>query len=234
MTSKIKDLYPKYDNKDPGNRRRLARILKEMKAGFEFLDSFRNDRVATIFGSAQTKPNDLMYQRARQLGRRLAEEGITVMTGGGPGIMEAANRGAYDVGGRSAGLNIILESTLQERRNHYIQESEVFNYFFVRKLMLAYAGQAYVYFPGGFGTLDEFYEISTLVSTKKIHEQLPIVLFGKSYWNSLFSWIKKTVITDYKVLTNDKLRFFSITDDVEEAFDIIKTIPKRIPRSEQV
>ena len=171
---------------------RLNRMHTEMRAGFKFLEKFDRDRVVSIFGSAQIREGDPVYNQAMAFGRMLAEEGITVVTGGGPGLMEAANRGAYDAGGRSVGVNIYLRT--QERQNPYLNERIGFKYFFVRKLILAHIAQAYVYFPGGFGTLDEFFEISTLVATKKIEQKMPIVLIGKTYWNSLQRFLEKTAV----------------------------------------
>ena len=211
---------------------RLSRMHAEMQAGFKFLERFDRDRVVSIFGSAQIRNGDPLYRQAMELGRMLAEEGITVVTGGGPGLMEAANRGAYDAGGRSVGINIYLRT--QERQNPYLNERIGFHYFFVRKLILAHIAQAYVYFPGGFGTLDEFFEISTLVATKKIEQKMPIVLYGKTYWNSLQRFLEKTAVEKYETLSKEKVRLWTITDSITEAFEIVRKIPRRIIRSEDV
>jgi len=211
---------------------RLERMSKELENGFNFLENFVHDRVVTIFGGAQIKKNDPVYNEAMALGRMLAEEGITVVTGGGPGIMEAANRGADEAGGRSVGINIFLR--IQERKNPYVNENIGFHYFFARKIILAHIAQAYVYFPGAFGTLDEFFEITTLLHTKKIEKKMPIVLIGKAYWGSLLNWLNQVPIQQYKTLSNNALDLWTITDSVTEAFEIVKKIPRRIQRSEEL
>ena len=156
--------------RDAGNIARLKRILSELKRGFAFLETMHCERVVTFFGSARTEKTDPYYKKAEELGKKLAAEGITVITGGGPGIMEAGNKGASNAGGRSVGINIFLPNG--ERRNKYIKESIGFYYFFNRKIMLAYSAEAYVFFPGGYGTLDEFFEICNLVITGKINEAI--------------------------------------------------------------
>jgi len=164
---------------EPGDENRLKRIKKEFKDGFKFLKNFRYDRVVSVFGSSKIKEGHPIYEQARKFGRLAAEHGFTIVTGGGPGIMEAANRGAFETGGRSAGLCIDLPDHYSEPKNPYMQESMSFYYFFVRKVMLAHVAQAYVFFPGGLGTLDEFFEISTLVATHKLHVPIPVILVIK-------------------------------------------------------
>jgi hypothetical protein len=192
MAKKISPHIEKF--KEPGDDARLNRMIEEMKRGFDFLKAFDDNRVVTVFGSAQTPQTSKLYQQARELGNKLAQDGIVVATGGGPGTMEATNLGAFEAGGQSVGINIYLNN--KERRNDYVTESIGFHYFFARKVILAHIAQAYVYFPGGFGTLDEFFEISTLVATNKIDEELPIVLFGKTtFWESLLGWKKFRVVS---------------------------------------
>jgi len=213
-------------------RARVSRMSEELRKGFDFLERFERDRVVTIFGSAQIAEGHPIYNEAMALGRMLAEEGITVVTGGGPGIMEAANRGADEAGGRSVGINIYLK--VQERQNQYVNESIGFHYFFARKIILAHIAQAYIYFPGGFGTLDEFFEISTLISTAKIDKKLPVVLIGKDYWETLRRWLQKTPVEKYKTVAKNKLDIWTTTDSITEAFEIVKKIPRKIHRHESI
>src|SRR3989339_1918311 len=152
----IDDLIKAIENiGDKEYRERLIKMATEMAHGFDFMDNYDADRVVTLYGSTMIKKDAPVYKKAVELTRRLAEEKITVVTGGGPGMMEAANKGAYQAHGRSVGLNIFLN--IKERRNQFTSENFSFNYFFARKLILAHIAQAYVYFPGGFGTMDEFF-----------------------------------------------------------------------------
>lgn len=210
---------------DPGNDARLIRVLGELKMGFAFLETFKHDHVVTIFGSARTKKNDIYYRKARELAKKLGSSGMTILTGGGPGIMEAANRGAVEAGTRSLGINIYLNSG--ERRNTYVKEGIGCYYFFNRKVLLAYAAQAYVFFPGGYGTLDELFEILTLIATKKIEKKLPVVLIGKEFWNPLTEWLKKEPIRDHATLTEKELKIYHVLDDIDEAFRIIQGAKKK-------
>lgn len=216
--------------RDAGNEERLRRILGELKRGFAFLETLHCDRVVTFFGSARTDKRDLYYKKAEGLAKRLAKEGITVLTGGGPGIMEAANKGAMEARGRSVGINIYLISG--ERRNKYVKESVGFYYFFNRKIMLAYSAEAYIFFPGGYGTLDEFFEICNLVITRRIDKKIPIILIGKEFWIPLMKWLKDTVIKKHKALKIDELNIATITDDLDLAVKILRKIPKVIHREE--
>ncbi|MBN1779113.1 MAG: TIGR00730 family Rossman fold protein [Candidatus Buchananbacteria bacterium] len=209
-------------------RDRLIRMATEMARGFDFMDNYDSDRVVTLYGSTMIKSNTTVYKKAVELTTRLAKEGIVVVTGGGPGMMEAANKGAFKAHGRSVGLNIFLN--IKERRNNFTSENFSFNYFFARKLILAHIAQAYVYFPGGFGTMDEFFEMTTLMSTKKVDRKMPVILFGKSYWDSLIKWMRENPVKKYHTLTEEKLKLWTITDDVDEAFDILKKIPNKINR----
>ena len=158
-------------------------------------------------------------EEARALARQLAAAGFTVVTGGGPGIMEAANRGAYESGGRSIGLNIKLQN---EQKNPYVHESVSFYYLFVRKVMLASAGHAYAFFPGGFGTLDEFFEISTLLHIHKLHEDVPVVLVGKDYWLPLIDYLKRVVVEQHHGFNEIAFRMWTVVGSPDEAFLVIK------------
>ena len=166
----------------------------------------------TIFGSARTLETEKYYIKARELGRLLAENGHPVITGGGPGIMEAANRGAYEYGGRSMGLNITLP--FEQHPNPYLTDVMEFRYFFARKLMLVMASKAYVFFPGGIGTLDELSEVLILMQTSKM-PKMPVFLIGKSYWRPLLRFLKTTMLKNHMIKEKD-LNLFVLTDDITE------------------
>jgi uncharacterized protein (TIGR00730 family) len=195
---------------------RLFRILAEFVEGFEVLP--RVYPGVTIFGSARTKPDDPDYQKAEKLAELLVRAGFSVITGGGPGIMEAANKGASNAGGYSVGLNIRLP--MEQEPNPYANIKLDFRYFFVRKVMLAKYSVAFVFFPGGFGTMDEMFEILTLVQTRKIRP-VPIVLVDKQFWKPLVNWFTKTLIPENKISPQD-LEIFKILDEPEEIVNYIK------------
>lgn len=212
----------------PGNRPRLVckpkkveswRLFKIMAEFIEGFDIIRRYGLAvSIFGSSRATLGDDSYKNAEELGRRLSQRGFAVVTGGSSGIMQAANKGAFEAGGASVGLNIDLPDA--QTYNPYLTEKFVFDHFFVRKVMLTYASEVYVYFPGGFGTLDEFFEIVTLIQTKKIRK-IPIVLFGKDYWEPLLSFIEKTVYTDHAAINKEDMEFYIVVDSVDEAYEYI-------------
>jgi hypothetical protein len=189
----------------------------------EFIDGFdalaRLGPAVSIFGSARTQPDHPMYEQARALAAHLSEQGFTVITGGGPGIMEAANRGAKEAEGVSVGLAIDLPH--ETGLNRYVDLPAYFRYFFVRKTMFVKYAQAFVIFPGGFGTFDELFESLTLVQTGKI-DHFPIILFGSEYWSGLLDWLRATVVREANVYEDD-LELIRICDDVEEIVDIIAT-----------
>ncbi len=195
---------------------RLFRILAEFVEGFEVLP--RVYPGVTIFGSARTKPDDPDYQKAEKLAELLVRAGFSVITGGGPGIMEAANKGASNAGGYSVGLNIRLP--MEQEPNPYANIKLEFRYFFVRKVMLAKYSVAFVFFPGGFGTMDEMFEILTLVQTRKIRP-VPIVLVDKRFWKPLVNWFTKTLIPENKISPQD-LEIFKVLDEPEEIVNYIK------------
>lgn len=201
---------------------RVEHIAKEFRDGFNFIRGL--ERTVTFFGSARFTENDEHYETARALAAKLAAFGIGVVTGGGPGIMEAGNRGAFENKGFSLGLNIVLNH--EQHENPYLTESMTFNYFFVRKVLLSYAAEAYVFFPGGFGTLDEFFEILTLVQTGKI-EPVPIILMGSDYWNELDAFIEKQLSTVHKTIDKDDRKLYIISDDIEHITEIIRHAPIR-------
>ena len=194
---------------------RVFRIMGEFVEGFDELATLT--RGVSIFGSARSKPDDPDYQAAQETAGLLAAEGFAVITGGGPGIMEAANRGAFEAGGLSIGCNI--ELPFEQRPNAYQTRSLKFKYFFVRKMMFVKYSLGFVIFPGGFGTFDELFEALTLIQTKKIRD-FPIVLFGSSYWSGLLNWIRDVVLVDGKIGDHD-LKLFHVTDSPEEVVKIV-------------
>jgi len=207
---------------------RIFRIMAEFVEGFQFIADFKN--AVTIFGSTSFSPKNHYYQEARKLGYLLAKAGYPVITGGGPGIMEAANRGAFEAGGKSVGINIQLPKG--QRINSYVTHPIGFYYFFVRKVMLSFSSDAYVFFPGGFGTLDEFFEMVMLVQTKKLEKRVKIITIGKEYWGILFNWIKETVYLKHKAIKKENLKIFQLVDGAEEAFKIIKGNSRRTPQED--
>lgn len=202
---------------------RVFRIMAEFVDGWQFLADFK--RTVTFFGSARFEEGNRWYEMARELGTMLAKAGFGVVTGGGPGIMEAGNRGAVEGNGDSIGIDIKLPA--EQRMNAYVTKSVGFHYFFVRKVMLSYSAQAYVYFPGGFGTLDEFFEIITLIQTKKITTSIPLICIGKEFWEPLASWIRSEMLEKFKTIDNADLEIFKIVDTAQEALEIIKKSPER-------
>ena len=190
---------------------RALRIQGEVIEGFDSLA--RLGIAVSIFGSARTHPDDPFYATAEQLAARLARKGITVITGGGPGIMEAANKGAAEAGGVSVGLGIELPH--EQSINQYCNIALNFRYFFARKLMFVKYAQAFVIFPGGYGTFDELFESLVLVQTGKI-DHFPIVLWGHEYWQPLIDWLSGVVI-EHGMIAPDDLRLFRITEDLDEA-----------------
>ena len=198
---------------------RLFHIIAEFVEGFEALAEI--SPAVTIFGSSRATPEDDVYKKAESIATRLAENGFAVITGGGPGVMEAANKGAALAGGKSIGLNIQLP--FEQFPNPYANLSLSFRYFFVRKVMFVKYAVAYIILPGGFGTLDELFESVTLIQTKKIRP-FPVILVGSEYWRGLLDWVKGTVLKEGKISPDD-LDILHITDDPE---DIIKTIKKTV------
>jgi len=218
MTPEMHELLEQGDEDISLTSWRIFRIMAEFVTGFEVLRKYR--LAATFFGSARSLPDDKWYQESQKLGYLLAKDGFAIITGGGGGIMGAANKGAYEAGGNSVGLNISLPH--EQRLNSYVSDSETFKFFFIRKVMLSFASEVYIYFPGGFGTLDEFFEIVTLVQTGKI-VRLPIVLVGKEYWLPLISWFRSTLLETHRTIGQDDLDLFHVTDSAEEAHEFIKT-----------
>src|SRR6266536_152171 len=190
---------------------RALRILSEFVEGFDTLADL--PPAVSVFGSARSKPDSPECEMAADLGAALAEAGYAVITGGGPGVMEAANRGATEAGGMSVGLGI--ELPFEQGLNDWVDIGIDFRYFFVRKTMFVKYAQAFVVLPGGFGTLDELFEAITLVQTKKV-TRFPVILMGTAYWAGMLDWMKRTLLGDGKVHEAD-LELIQVTDDVEEA-----------------
>jgi uncharacterized protein (TIGR00730 family) len=194
---------------------RVLRIQSEFVEGFGALAEL--GPAISVFGSARTKPDDPFYAAAEDVGRKLAQAGFAVITGGGPGVMEAANKGAGEAGGVSVGLGI--ELPFESGLNQYVDRGLNFRYFFARKTMFVKYAQGFVVLPGGFGTLDELFEALTLVQTKKV-TSFPVVLVGSSYWSGLVDWFRATVLADGKLSQAD-LDMFRVTDDPDEAVAVM-------------
>ncbi len=199
-----------------GDPWRVLRITSEFVAGFDTLANV--DRAVTIFGSARVNETDHEYQAAREVARRLAGAGFSIITGGGPGIMEAGNRGAVEGGGESIGCNI--ELPFEQGMNQYVRIAINFRYFFVRKTMFVKYSEAFVIFPGGFGTMDELFEALTLIQTRKI-DHFPVILFDSQYWGGLITWMKDIMVREGKASPDDMDLLF-VTDDPEEVATIIR------------
>lgn len=195
---------------DQLDNRRIFRIMAEMVTGMEVMS--RISDAVCIFGSARSRPGDEVYETARKIGKRFAEKGYAVVTGGGPGVMEAANRGASEAGGTSVGLNITLP--MEQEPNRYANVELTFHYFFIRKVMFVKYARALVVLPGGFGTMDELFESLTLKQTGKM-QKFPIILFDQSYWKGMYDWIRERMVGD-GYLTAEELDLLSMTDDPEQ------------------
>jgi len=196
----------------------VFKVIAEFVDGYERMNQI--EPCVSIFGSARTKEDNPHYQLARKVAGLLVEEGYGVITGGGPGIMEAGNRGAKEAGGVSVGLNIDLP--FEQGYNPYIDVDKVFNfnYFFIRKVMFVKYAQAFVVLPGGFGTMDELFEVLTLIQTKKI-AKIPVVLMGADFWAGMLSWIKESLVGKYATISPEDIDLLPITDSPEEAVEII-------------
>jgi uncharacterized protein (TIGR00730 family) len=190
---------------------RVFRIMAEFVEAIETLSGIKN--AVSIFGSARSKPGDPYYQKAEFLARLLVGRGFSVITGGGPGVMEAANKGAAEAGGQSVGMNIRLP--FEQKPNPYANLSINYKYFFIRKVMFVKYAMAYVILPGGFGTMDELFEAMTLIQTKRI-KPFPVILMGSEYWKGLFDWLRGTMLRDEMIAPED-LERFQIIDDPAEA-----------------
>ena len=198
---------------------RLFHILAEFVTGFETLNDCRP--AVSVFGSTRARSGEGAYEKAEQIGRLLAESGFSVITGGGPGVMEAANKGAAEAGGKSIGLNIQLP--MEQRPNPYANIPLSFRYFFVRKMMFVKYAVAFIILPGGFGTMDELMESVTLIQTRRI-KPFPVILCGSDYWKGFLDWMKRVVLKEGKIGPED-LEIFQLIDEPEE---IIRAIKKKV------
>jgi uncharacterized protein (TIGR00730 family) len=194
---------------------RVFRIMGEFVNGFDHLGTIT--RGVSIFGSARTHEDDPFYQMARETARLLGEAGFEIITGGGPGVMEASNRGAHDAGAVSVGCNI--ELPFEQLANPYLTKSLSFKYFFVRKTMFIKYSNAYIIFPGGFGTMDELFEALTLIQTRKIRN-FPVVLFGSQYWRGLLQWLTSTMLNE-KMINSEDLGLIHLTDSPHDAVEFV-------------
>jgi len=201
---------------------RIFRIMAEFVDGFQHLSE--TSREVTFWGGVDIPRESPWYKFAEELAHRVGKDGFTVITGGGPGIMEAANKGAKQAGAVSVGFNIQLPD--EQRLNKYVTKGQVFHHFFSRKVMMAASAQAYVFFPGGYGTLDEFFEIITLIKTGKM-QKTPVICVGKDYWTGLFQWIKQTCLQKYQTIQAEDLEVMQLVDSVDEAYKIIAASEER-------
>ena len=197
---------------------KIFKIMAEFIEGFEFISEIKKKSV-TVFGAARFSEDNLEYQKARKLGELLSKKGYSVVSGGGPGIMEAANRGAFEAGGESIGITVQLPK--EQETNKFVNKSIEFYYFFTRKMMMSFASSVYIFFPGGYGTLDEFFEMVMLVQTKKLSRPVIIIAVGKDYWQPLFSWFKSELYEKRGTISEEDLSLFKLVDTVEEAVDYI-------------
>ncbi len=202
--------------------KRVSLIDQEFSRGFDFIKT--QPKSVSFFGSARFAEDNAYYQKARSIAFKISKLGYSIITGGGPGIMEGANRGAFDAEGRSLGLNIKLPH--EQSRNPYLTDTVDFYYFFTRKVMLSFSAEAYIFFPGGFGTLDEFFEILTLVQTNKI-EKVPLILVGNEYWNGLNTFITEHMLNVHHAIDEKDIKLYTITEDENIIVDLIKNVPIR-------
>jgi uncharacterized protein (TIGR00730 family) len=203
---------------------RLLRIQDELRTGFQALG--RIGKAVSVFGSARTPRDHPRYEQARELCRRLGHEGFAIITGGGPGIMEAANRGAREAGVPSVGLGIELPH--EQGMNEYVDLALNFHYFFTRKVMFVRYASGFVVFPGGFGTMDELFEAATLRQTGKIR-YFPLVLVGSDYWSGLMEWVRESMLGDAYIASED-LEALELCDDLDRVIEIVENVEHRRPR----
>lgn len=196
---------------------RIFRIMSEFVEGFTFLAKIQKS--VTFFGSARLPESNPYYKMAYTLGKRLAEEGYTIVTGGGPGIMQAGNHGAFDADGKSVGINIQLP--MEQRVNPYVKESISLHYFFSRKVMLDFSAEAYVFFPGGYGTMDEFFELITLIQTGKMSNDVPVIMMGTDFWQPLADWMENVMLNKLETISAKDLDLWTLTDDIEKSVSLI-------------
>lgn len=217
-----KPFYAYHEPVDFRDTWRIFKIISEFVEGYQFLADFKNE--VTIFGSARTKPGDRYYKLAMETARLLGKKKYTIITGGGPGIMEAANRGAYEAGANSVGLNIQLPT--EQILNKYAKKSMGFNYFFTRKVMLTAPSQAFLYYPGGFGTLDEFFEVMDTMELEKM-PKVPVGVVGNDFWKPLIDFLKESSVEHVEALGENNLDLFQLMENPKEAIDVISKTTER-------
>jgi len=201
---------------------RMVQINKELREAFKTIAQF--PKSVTFFGSARLQPGTEFYEKARRLGAECCKAGYGVVTGGGPGIMEAGNLGTFETCGSGIGFNIVLP--FEQKANPNVTHGVDFQYFFTRKFTMNFTGEAYLCFPGGFGTMDEFFEILTLVQTKKI-ERVPIILVGSEFWQPIMDYSKNVLLDKFGTISKEDLDLFVVLDDEEEIMKIVKEAPLR-------
>lgn len=216
------------DNNGDMTESRICIINHEFQKGFELMKKY--PKSVTIFGSARLPEDDVDAQKATEVARRLAELGYAITTGGGHGIMGAAHKGSSMADGDSLGINIQLP--FEQTMNEYITDAVDFHHFFSRKVVLSYSAEAYIYFAGGFGTMDELFEILTLKQTKKIPD-VPIILVGSEFWNPLEQYFKNTMLGYTQTISPEDLNLYTITDDIDQVINIVKAAPVRAEVSER-
>lgn len=201
----------------------VCRVSEELVQGIDIVN--KHDKLATVYGSARFSPEHPMYETARMIAARLVQDaGYGVITGGSHGIMEGANRGAFEAGGTSIGATIVLPN--EQTTNPYVTEIAPFEYFFTRKTALRYSSEIAIYMPGGFGTLDELFDLLTLIQTHKI-KQIPVILFGSPFWNPLVAFIKQTLVSEWNTVSQTDLDLFVVTDSIDEIVEIAKRTPNK-------
>ena len=220
--AQIEHMLKEYSKEHMVSPERIFKIMSEFVDGFEFLTQYK--KAVSIYGSARCGSKSDIYEQARFLAYQLSKDGFAIITGGGPGVMEAANRGAYDANGQSVGLNITLKN--QQKINRYVKESKQFEHFFVRKSMLSFASKVYIFFPGGFGTLDEFFEMVMLVQTQKI-PHIPIILVDKEYWGPLAQWFEKYLYEKLLINIQEFLSQLQETADALAQLDVLNCLAER-------
>lgn len=206
---------------DQVDQGRIDRMSQELNDGFRLLRKYPLG--ATFFGSARCSIGDDIYDDATALAYKLSKSGFSVITGGAGGVMEAANKGAHEAGGVSVGLNIMLP--MEQGLNDYLSDSMTFRYFFTRKVMLTFASEVYLYFPGGFGTFDELFEILTLVQTGKI-KSIPVILYGKAFWNPILELLRSHLVEKYQTIDPTDVDLMVVVDSVDEAYETVLRLVK--------
>jgi uncharacterized protein (TIGR00730 family) len=206
---------------------KIFRIMAELMDGWQFLADFKNN--VAVFGSASINKEHQWYKEAVKLGTLIANEGYAVVTGGGPGIMEAANFGAAQATSANKGesLGIDIKTGEFTRANPYVKKGVSFHYFFTRSLMISYSSRAYVYFPGGIGTLDHLSSIITLIQTGKTAKSTPIILVSSEFWGSIDRWVQRVMFEKFKAIDEEDMKLYHIVDTAEEAMEIIRKAPPR-------